>query len=256
MSRIKKGDFSSLAKDYGKYRPSYNRMIVDFLVGAANRPHFEIEAADVGAGTGIFTKLLSEKNFKTLYAIEPNDNMREEGKNFIANSVQWIGASAEDTTLPSNSIDIVSMASSFHWPDTQKALAEFNRLLRANGLFVAIWNPRMTELSRTENEIAALLEGKYQITNRVSSGRSGITNELSKILRASTYFKVVTYCEAMDVVNVTPQHYIGAWRSVNDVRSQLGEEKFEQFIGDVTSMTSHLEYVDVHYLTRAWIARK
>ena len=51
----------------------------------------------------------------------------------------------------------------------------------------------------------------------------------------------------------THEEYIGAWRSVNDVQFQLGKEKFEEFIGDVEKIITKREFVEVHYLTRAWI---
>lgn len=256
MTNINKGDYSNLANDYTRYRPSYNQLIVDFLFGALNKPRGEIDAADIGAGTGIFTKLLLDKHPKTIYAIEPNDNMRSAGKGYLPNGVTWIAANAESTTLSSESIDLVSMASSFHWPKTNQALREFNRILRKDGIFTALWNPRITELSKTESTIDNILKSKYGITKRTSSGRSGITLSLTETLNKSGYFKEVSYAEAMNKVQVSPEHYIGAWRSVNDIRSQLGEKNFKHFIDDITDLTLELEHIEVHYLTRAWIGRK
>ena len=50
--------------------------------------------------------------------------------------------------------------------------------------------------------------------------------------------------------------YIGAWRSVNDVQAQLGKDKFAEFIEDVERIITKRSFVEVHYLTRAWIACK
>jgi len=253
---IKKGDFSALADDYTKYRPSYNKLIVDLIFGAIDVPVNEVVAADVGAGTGIFTKLILDKNPKTLYAVEPNNNMKSEGEKFLPSGVKWIGAGAEDTKLPSNTFNLVSMASSFHWPDTNAALKEFDRILNDKGVFVALWNPRVTELSETETLIDNILKDKFSIKSRVSSGRSGITCTLTEILKKSGYFSDVVYLEAVDKVYISPERYIGAWRSVNDIRSQLGEENFNKFIDQVTEITSKLDHVEVHYMTRAWVAKK
>jgi len=253
---IQKGDFSALADDYTKYRPSYNKLVVDLIFGAINKPSSDVIAADVGAGTGIFTKLILEKNPKELYAVEPNDNMRLAGEKFLPNGVTWVAAGAESTHLPDKTFDMVSMASSFHWPETNSALNEFNRILTKNGIFVALWNPRITELSKTETTIDDILRTEYSVTSRVSSGRSGITTNLSQILKNCGLFSEVAYVEAIDKIYVTPERYVGAWRSVNDIRSQLGEENFSKFIGQVTEVTSSLDKVEVHYMTRAWIAKK
>lgn len=253
---IQKGDFSSLADDYTKYRPSYSKLIVDLIFGATNKPAKEVIAADVGAGTGIFTKLVLDKNPKELYAVEPNENMRSAGEKFLPNGVKWRAAGAESTGLPSSTFDLVSMASSFHWPNTDLALNEFNRILKPSGIFVALWNPRITELSETESVIDNILTNEYSVKSRVSSGRSGITLNLTNILKSSNFFSEISYLETTNKVFVSPERYIGAWRSVNDIRSQLGEEQFAKFISKISNIVKNMEHVEVHYMTRAWVARK
>ena len=52
------------------------------------------------------------------------------------------------------------------------------------------------------------------------------------------------------------ERYLDAWRSVNDMRVQLGEENFQRFLGFVSDKTSGYEFIDATYLTRAWSARK
>ena len=94
------------------------------------------------------------------------------------------------------------------------------------------------------------------MVSRVSSGLSGITLELREILANYEAFQSVIYVDSVDVVRRSPEEYLGAWRSVNDIQSQLGKEKFAQFIMDVSEMIREQEYVEVHYLTRAWIACK
>lgn len=148
------------------------------------------------------------------------------------------------------------MASSFHWPNTQDTLLEFNRILNSNGVFAALWNPRLTERSNSENEVQNLLSTKYFVGSRVSSGLSGITNHLRDILSKSKIFSSVTYFDAINVVKRSHEEYMGAWRSVNDIQAQLGKEKFSQFLSDVEEIINKRSYVEVHYLTRAWVAQK
>ena len=256
MSQIKLGDFSILAQDYSKFRLGYSENITERILASSFKKIHEMNIADIGAGTGIFTRSLSKKNPKTLWAIEPNDNMRNEGKKFKDSKIKWIAGSAEHTTLPDNSLDLVTTASSFHWANTNKALAEFNRILCDKGIFTALWNPRITELSKIETKIDSILIKKYNIKKRISSGRSGITNKLTKILNNSSYFKKVDYCEYLNEVKISKDHYIGAWHSVNDIRSQLGEKKFSEFIKTIEKILINVNLIDVHYLTRAWIALK
>jgi len=252
---IKLGDFTLLSQDYVNYRPSYSKLIVDLMFGALNKHPNQVVAADIGAGTGIFTKLILEKNPKELYAVEPNENMLLAGKKFLPNGVKWMAACAESTELPSNTFDLITMASSFHWTNTHTALNEFNRLIKPSGIFAALWNPRITELSEIESIIDSILTNEYSVKSRVSSGRSGITSDLTNILKSTSFFSDVSYIETVNKVCVSPERYIGAWRSVNDIRSQLGEENFAKFITQVSTIVSGVKHVEVYYMTRAWISK-
>ena len=253
---MKRGDFTNLANDYAKYRPSYNSFVVKTILNSVGKEFHSIKAADVGAGTGIFTKCLLRAGLKNLVAVEPNDDMRIRGIECLGKNMKFLNGSAEKTGLESNSFDLITMASSFHWTNTQLALKGFDRALSEKGVFCALWNPRLTEKSVSENEVQELLSTKFKVSSRVSSGLSGITKELKEILTSSGIFNSVKYVDAVDVVNRTHEEYIGAWRSVNDVQFQLGKEKFEEFIGDVEKIITKREFVEVHYLTRAWIASK
>ena len=51
----------------------------------------------------------------------------------------------------------------------------------------------------------------------------------------------------------TREEYVGAWRSVNDVQSQLGEKNFRMFLDDVNNIVSKFASIPVCYLTRAWV---
>ena len=90
----------------------------------------------------------------------------------------------------------------------------------------------------------------------MSSGRSGITETLSERLWASSYFDDVVYLEGRHVIEMTPERYLGAWRSVNDLQVQLGTENFLSFLNFVEERISGLTIIEATYLTRAWSARR
>lgn len=254
--QLRKGDFTNLAQDYAKYRASYNKDLLDIIIHSVGKKPETIKAADIGAGTGIFTKCLIDAGVKSVIAIEPNAKMRESGTKFLGKAVKFLDGSAEKTGLQNDCVDLVSMASSFHWAKTYDALKEFDRILTSNGVFTALWNPRLTYRSPVESEVEELLKFHYKVTSRVSSGLSGITLELQDILSDCGIFKTVKYYDAVDVVRRSKTEYIGAWRSVNDVQAQLGKDRFEKFIGEVESIVSKYSFIEVSYLTRAWVATK
>lgn len=258
MADIKASDFTGLAADYSQFRPSYSDSVLDGLLGLIDKPVNKIDFADVGAGTGIWTRLVEKRGLGSAVAVEPNDDMRTHGERDSENtSIRWFKGSGEETGLADESCDMLSMASSFHWADFDKATKEFNRVLRPGGRFVAIWNPRLIEVNpmlvEIEEELARI---KGSEIKRVSSGRSGITETLNERLWECPHFDDVVYLEGRHVMKMSPEHYIGVWRSVNDLQAQLGADGFAQFLDFVTDKVSGLEAVEATYLSRAWAARK
>jgi hypothetical protein len=55
---------------------------------------------------------------------------------------------------------------------------------------------------------------------------------------------------------MSPERYIGAWRSVNDLQVKLGPKRFEDFITYLWEKVGSLPAIETTYLTRAWSARK
>jgi len=255
--KMKAGDFTKLAGFYSKYRPQYSEQVLSALLGLVNKPIVQIDFADVGAGTGIWTRMISERNLHSVTAVEPNNEMRKEGQASNGNlDIQWLSGSAENTGLGNESVDMLSMASSFHWADFDVAMKEFYRVLKPGGFFVALWNPRYLENSLILMEIEAKISELEPTIKRVSSGSSKHVDELAVRLKNNSMFNNMIYLEGMHHARLTPQQYIGAWESVNDVRVQLGEAKFQQFMDFIRSKVDGLPCVDCHYLTRAWAVQK
>lgn len=255
---MKHGDFTGLAEDYTHYRPDYAPAVLRALLGIVGKPVAEIDAVDVGAGTGIWTRMVAGSGVKSVTAIEPNDDMRRQGAIYPGNrSIVWKKGSGEASGLDAGSVDLLSMASSFHWVDFDKGMAEFSRVLRPNGCFVALWNPRFIEtnplLVEIEAHLATLKGGEIK---RVSSGRSEFTETLTERLENCGRFSEVVYLETKHTIPFTPERYMGAWRSVNDLRVQLGAEKFSQFLTWVEQRIAGISIIEATYLTRAWVARK
>ena len=91
---------------------------------------------------------------------------------------------------------------------------------------------------------------------RVSSGRSGLADRLTGMLWAKPGFDDVVYLEARHAATQTVEQYLGAWRSVNDLRVQLGSDLFTQFLNFVERKTVDLAAIETTYLTRAWAVRR
>ena len=134
--------FSDRVRDYVLYRPGYPAELIDYLIEACDLDANDT-IADIGSGTGIFSRLLLDRHL-AVCAIEPNPEMRRASENLLSShaSIQFFAGTAEATMLASNSIDVVTVAQAFHWFDEDAALAEFKRILKPRGQLVLIWNRR------------------------------------------------------------------------------------------------------------------
>ncbi len=130
------GRFDGLGSVYAKHRPSYPAQAIDWIV--EKLPPAGL-VADVGAGTGILSRLLSERGLHVI-GIEPNESMRREAAQIPDSRIEYRYGTAEDTGLSANSVDGVVAAQAFHWFDRAAALREFHRILRPNGWTFLLWN--------------------------------------------------------------------------------------------------------------------
>jgi SAM-dependent methyltransferase len=139
--------FSDRARDYARFRPTYPREAIDAIIRSTEMSTRATEmsssrclqAADIGAGTGISSRLLASRGMHVT-AVEPNPGMRAAAEPHP--NIEWRNGTAEHTTLDPASQDLVLCAQAFHWFDAPKALAEFHRILRPQGVLCLLWNDR------------------------------------------------------------------------------------------------------------------
>lgn len=134
--------FSSRAENYLKYRPRYPGEIINFLK-KENVLNKKSIVADIGSGTG-FSSELFLRNGNTVHGVEPNKEMREAGEKYLSGYKNFISinGSAENTTLKSDSIDVITAGQAFHWFNFSKARDEFRRIAKPGGYLILIWNVR------------------------------------------------------------------------------------------------------------------
>jgi SAM-dependent methyltransferase len=157
MGKSPTARFSDRVENYIRYRPGYPSDVLDLLRRECGLSPNHI-VADVASGTGAFTRLLLENGNK-VYAVEPNTEMRKKGTELLSqfDAVVPIAGRAEETTLPSASVDFVTAAQAAHWFDLPRTRAEFARILKPGGWCVLIWNERATETTAFLRDYEQLL---------------------------------------------------------------------------------------------------
>jgi len=150
--------FNDNVEYYAKYRPNYPQEVMQII-----KNEFHLDAgsliADIGSGTGIFTKLLLDKKYQVL-AIEPNTPMRHKAEQDLSHYTNFTSyaTTAEATGLDENSIDCITVATAFHWFNKDAAKKEFLRILKPDGWCLLVWNLRDVEASPYMRDMEALFK--------------------------------------------------------------------------------------------------
>ncbi len=253
---MKSGDFSSLAENYAKYRPGYSKIVLKNLSRYMQFDPNKIKVADVGAGTGIWSKMMSDFGYKVT-AVEPNNEMRKQGLIYTRGSnIDWLEGTAENTNLKTSSFKWLTMASSFHWADLDKALSEFYRVLAPGGFLSILWNPRDIALSPFHLDIEKIIGEYIPNLRRVSSGSDKHVRNYHHELISTGLFEDVIFVEHCYRIKMSKERYIGAWRSVNDIQVQAGPERFASIISEIENKAKNLDEIEVPYKTRSWTVRR
>jgi SAM-dependent methyltransferase len=130
--------FSREAAAYARGRPEYPAELGGWLSGTLRLAPGRT-VADVGAGTGKFTRLVAATGARTI-AVEPVAAMREQLG--ALPGVQALAGTAQDLPMADGALDAIVCAQAFHWFAGTDALDEFARVLRPGGVLGLVWNVR------------------------------------------------------------------------------------------------------------------
>lgn len=181
--------FSDRVEDYVKHRPTYPPEVIETLrrecglaAGSA--------VADIGAGTGIFSALLLAAGWQ-VRAVEPNAPMRQAAEARLGGlpGFSSVAGSAEQTGLPSASVDLVTAAQAFHWFRPEETRREFARILKPGGWVALVWNQRATSTPLQAEYEAMLLAYSAEYAN--SGHRKQDDSVLARFFSPSGYRKLV-----------------------------------------------------------------
>ncbi|UQW96016.1 methyltransferase domain-containing protein [Rummeliibacillus sp. G93] len=180
------GNFSGKADVYAKYRPSYPKEYIDYLFSTNHLKDDRI-VADIGSGTGIFSRQLLERGLNVI-GVEPNDDMRTMAEQSLNQYTRYISvkATAENTTLKGNSVDLITVAQAFHWFDKEAFKNECQRILKQKANVALVWNSRdLTSPVIKENE---------EICQRICSNFKGFSGGIEETPEVfSKFFKEGKY---------------------------------------------------------------
>jgi len=139
--------FGRGASAYERGRPSYPQPAVDWMLERLSIGPGRV-VADLGAGTGKFTRLLVASGARVL-AVEPVAGMRAELRRAVP-AAEVVDATAQAIPVQDGELDAVTAAQAFHWFASERVLVEIHRALRPGVIFTrrALADPVQAGLDR------------------------------------------------------------------------------------------------------------
>lgn len=219
--------FDNKGEIYAKARPKYSQKLLEHLKSRSDIPENAV-IADIGSGTGIFTEQLLNAGYKA-FAVEPNNDMRKIAEQNLSGNPNFtsVNGRADSTSLPDNSIDIVTAAQAFHWFDKDLFRAECNRILKKNGLIILVYNSRIESAECT----IALKELRKKYNPEFNGFSNGISEDKCKEFfngkcEILTYDNSVTYDRKGYINRVLSSSY----------SLKKGDEKFNDYLNDIDAL--------------------
>lgn len=130
--------FNAAASQYEASRPSYPEALFDSIEEFLGHPLSSARVADVGAGTGIATRLLWRRGAAVI-GVEPGAEMALEFRQALPD-VPVVRGDGNVLPLADASHDLLTYAQSWQWTDTSRSVPEALRVLRPGGALAIWWN--------------------------------------------------------------------------------------------------------------------
>jgi ubiquinone/menaquinone biosynthesis C-methylase UbiE len=225
--------FSDRVTNYIKYRPSYPQEVIAALLEECNLSERAL-VADIGSGTGIFSKLLLERDLHVI-GVEPNGSMRRAAETQLSEFEKFtsVNGQAERTTLANGKIDLITAAQAFHWFVEEETKDEFFRILKPGGSVALIWNQRKVDRPFLKDYDRMLLEygTDYQSVNHTNLSDENIVDFFSPgkmtvfKFENAQHFDLTGFLGRIQSSSYTPKNHT----KEHEVLMNVAEELFHRY---------------------------
>ena len=162
-------EFSVYAARYKAYRPTYPDALFTYL---ASLVPFRDLAWDCATGNGQAAIGLASR-FQYVLATDASPEQIAEASPH--RQVGYLVSRAEQTPLRDSSVDLVAVASAFHWLDHERFYAEVRRVAKPGGILAA-WGYKMPMVSPEVEAVVRrfdteVLEGFWLPADKARRGR-------------------------------------------------------------------------------------
>ena len=138
--------FSKQSDFYAKYRPKYPEELFEYLISLCKSKDLEWDCA-----TGNGQAAISLSNyFKKIVATDFSNNQLSNA--FQRVNIEYRLEKAEESTLETNSVDLITVATAIHWFNIPQFYKQTDRVLKPGGV-LAVWGYGGCRVSTQLDEI-------------------------------------------------------------------------------------------------------
>jgi len=212
--------WSGFADIYAGSRPVPPQILLKSILMYLEAPPQTV--VDLGSGTGLSTAIWRDIA-RQIIGIEPNDDMRKVAENNTAGNISYQKGVSNQTGLPADSADVVTISQAFHWMDIPSTLDEVFRILKPGGVLAVYdcdWPPSIDWM--VEQEYCALQRKSDRIN--LAQTTHAVRNEKSSYvqqLNAFGKFRFVKEVVCHSVEPCTPERMTGIALSQGAVQDAL-----------------------------------
>jgi ubiquinone/menaquinone biosynthesis C-methylase UbiE len=199
-------NFSGHASMYSKYRPTYPRELIEYIVSQTDKRNC---AWDCGTGNGQVAVQLASF-FDKVYATDISEKQMAQAPQ--RKNVIYQISPAEATGFNNDQFDLVTVAQAIHWFNFDQFYAEVNRTLKHNGVLAVIGygltriNPAVDEVI---NKLYSGILGTYWDPERkyIDEGYRTIPFPMKEM--SAPYFEMTVEWTVEDFAG-----YLNTWSAV------------------------------------------
>ena len=220
-------NFSSQAETYARYRPSYPDEMYEFIFQHVRERK---TAWDCATGSGQVAQKLS-LYFAKVYA---TDISKEQMKHAPQKSnIEYLQAPAENSALPDNAFDLITVAQAIHWFDFEGFYREVKRTAKPGALLSVIGYGMI----RMDEHINPLLDrfydemfGTYFSENRgyINESYQGIPFPFEEIPAPAFQISYRWSIEELE-------GYLNSWSAVQKFKEKDGYNPVDDFVPKLQS---------------------
>jgi len=252
--------YDGIADCYDRARPDYPPAALGIL---SVRPGELV--ADVGAGTGIFSRQLAQSlPDARVIGVEPGADMRRAAAAASREvpNLSFVAGAAEDLPFPDGSLALVTAATAAHWFDRPLFYAQAFRCLRERGVLAIVQNVRRwwdsSFLAAYEQLHEETVQGYGRGTFPAGSGRYAAIDAASELRRLALASDVQehAFCWRMPMTREAFTTFSLSSTITQQAIRGIGETAYLSRLAQILDRWDSFGSFDMPYVTKLVVASK